>query len=134
MTTISDWLNDRERLIAETTVGPWSIDEDWAAIASPPDSVVHGYFHGHCPTCGDEIEDDADVALGREDAEFIADARTALPAVVEALWEVLEWHGVYRDAGHTRDCPSCMDGFFDLPPRYPCNTVKAIAHALGVEP
>jgi hypothetical protein len=85
-----------EAVMAGVTEGPWVVNrEGWACVSSGSDSVFHGYFEGSCGSCGDEILDEASVAISIEDAEFIASARTLVPELVEALKaarEELEWH------------------------------------------
>lgn len=71
-----------EARVNAATEGPWVLTEDWAYIAHGPDSVIHGYYDGECPACGDEFTDDASVALSAEDATFIAHARADVPALI----------------------------------------------------
>ena len=65
------------------------------------------------------------------DAEFIAAARTTVPALLDALEKVLELHhpipGTTTDRHGVRDttfCDHCLH------PEYPCPTVEAITTAL----
>ena len=78
--------------------------------------------------------------LATEDAEFIAHARTDVPALVAALRAVLEVHQDggesqgYLDDGHYGDIPHCCTecgslGEYGVP--YPCPTVTAIRQHLG---
>ena len=69
--------------------------------------------------------------LAAEDAEFIASARTTVPALLDALEKVLELHhpipGTTTDRHGVRDttfCDHCLH------PEYPCPTVEAITTAL----
>ena len=68
------------------------------------------------------------VTWSPEDAEFIAHARTDVPALVAALRAVLELHA---EAGRGSDtyCTHCFPDCFD----YPCPTVTAIRQHLGDE-
>jgi hypothetical protein len=69
----------------------------------------------------------------REDLEFIAHARTDIPAMHAALTAVLALHG---SDGHTPDdCgePDCWEGCMECTEPYPCPTVRAINDALGGE-
>ena len=84
-----------EQRAAVASEGPWEVngpDEDWAAIHSGPDSVIHAYTV-HDPDCqgcecgGDEA---GHVAISVEDAAFIAAARTDLPALTAAVRDVLK--------------------------------------------
>ena len=89
-----------EQRAAAATEEPWVVngpDEDWAVIHSGPDSVIHAYT-AHDPDCerctcgGDEA---GHVAISVEDAAFIARARTAVPALVAAVRDVLARHQPY---------------------------------------
>ena len=76
--------------------------------------------------------------LATEDAEFIAAARTTVPALLDALEKVLELHQPVTDGmGFTEDgyggispaCSSCgTSDEYAVP--YPCPTVTAITTAL----
>ena len=61
------------------------------------------------------------------DAEFIAAARTDVPALVAALRAVLDLHYGEPYAQGPDYCAECEH-------RWPCPTVQAVADALGVEP
>ena len=64
------------------------------------------------------------------DAEFIAAARTTVPALVDALETVLKVHGPGRIFhGHAFSMQLCACGS-----KYPCLTVKAITDALDTNP
>lgn len=137
----SERLAEIQARAEEATEGPWKVngaDEDWAVISSGPDSVFHAYSaHGICEgcECGDGA---AHVAIGIEDAEFIAHARTDVPALVIALRSVLNVHEPV-DALHTptgkqmKVCSECeRDGDWRV---WPCLTVRAIENALkGAQP
>lgn len=60
------------------------------------------------------------------DAEFIAHARTDVPALVAALEAVLALHSRVFDMNNTPTCRECADD-------YPCPTVEAVNKALGVD-
>ena len=118
--TAADWIAERRRIEQAATKEPWEVcEEDWACISHGPDSVIHGYYEGECPACGSSMLDKASVALDGEDAEFIADARTALPRALAALEAVL---ALWPDAD---PCDCCV--------HVDCEVVRAIAKALGVE-
>lgn len=74
----------RERANAATQ-GPWSLEQDWAVVASGSDSVIHGYYEGTCPACDEGITDTASVALQVEDAQHIASWHPAV-ALAVADW------------------------------------------------
>ena len=154
-----------EQRTAAATEEPWEVngpDEDWAVIHSGPDSVIHAYTV-HDPACegcecgGDEA---GHVAISVEDAEFIAAARTDLPALTAAVRDVLALHqpcdnditrtpicqtcrgragvwecGCWADEDRQPVCSSCTDS--DplgrvTPSAYPCPTVHALAAHLGL--
>ena len=75
------------------TEGPWEVngpDRPWATISHGSDSILHAYeqHHPYCEgcECGDPR---SEVALSDEDAEFIAAARTDVPALLDALEKVM---------------------------------------------
>jgi ABC-type nitrate/sulfonate/bicarbonate transport system substrate-binding protein len=109
-----DDLADIEARAEAATEGPWVLGAEWATVASGSDSVIHGYYDGECPSCGEKIVTTADVALHADDAEFIAKARTDVPRLVRALreaWEVADrnadgyatWTDRAREAEAERD-------------------------------
>ena len=68
---MTDPVVEVDRLLAGITPGPWEVcEEDWATISSGSDSVIHGYYDDECPACGDEVKDDASVAISIEDARL----------------------------------------------------------------
>ena len=91
--------------------------------------------------CG-ELDDNGNPALVASeavetDAEFIAHARTDVPALVAALYEVLDQHQrvvlpTYLPIGRMEDVSICgvctVEG---EPADWPCPTVTAIRHHLG---
>ena len=142
--TISDRLAEIQARVEEATDGPWKVngpDEDWAVVSSGSDSVFHAYSgHGICEgcECGDGA---AHVAIGIEDAEFIAHARTDVPALAASLRAVIELHKPYPDEGmgwredHTYGYVGIVCATCGTPDEYgvpwPCGTVRAIEAALG---
>lgn len=107
------------------TAGPWEADGSAHVLAA-----------GSTPTfvarCADPDWSDAGVL----DAEFIAAARTTVPALVDALEKVLELHSPlagrpFWDAGIR--CSGCYDSYYDVYEPYPCELVKAITTALEGE-
>ena len=91
---VNDVVARAKAALEGVTAGPWVNTEDWAVISSGPDSVLHGYFEGSCPVCGDEIEDRAYVAISIEDLEFIAAARTLVPELVAEVERLHSWDGL----------------------------------------
>lgn len=81
-----EWLAKREQLEEAATEGPWFQDSDdpglvWGEQRSDGD--------GHWSLFASETGHDA--TAQPQDAEFIADARTELPAALAALKAVLEF-------------------------------------------
>ena len=65
------------------------------------------------------------------DAEFIAAARTTVPALLDALEKVLELHSPRDDAWSSDiTCNGCYDSHYDVYEPYPCELVEAITTAL----
>ena len=89
----------RERAEAATP-GPWQHGEDWAAISADSDSVVHAYYQRPCEACGNDIYDEASVAVSVMDAAYIA---TMHPGVGLALADWLDAEADERRWGRRRD-------------------------------
>lgn len=70
--------------------------------------------------------------LAPEDAEFIASARTTVPALLDALESVLELHAPFggSDRGGDIRCSGCYDSRYGVFEPYPCELVEAITTAL----
>lgn len=68
---------------------------------------------------------------GEHDAYFIADSRTNVPAMSEALLAVLEIHQEDVFRGMSNGCVVC--GPEPTGPYYPCKTVQKISKSLGVD-
>ena len=127
--TAADWIAEQRRIEQAATEGPWDTSTtSWAPEARMVD----------VPDGDDEMSLAWEAGGGlcvmsRADAEFIVDARTALPKALDALeavlarhpWECLECEGIDLDA--SPQCGHCYEP-------WPCPTVAAIAEALGVEP
>ena len=130
-------MNRLDKIEARTnaaTEGPWEWDgesnEPWPAgdnslrsVSGAKDDLVL-YAWGY-DAYGIEAARDAD-------AEFIAHARTDVPALVAALRAVLKLH---KEDGHgwgpgESFCTECQQGYGLLVP-YPCPTVTAIRRHLG---
>ena len=130
MTTISEWIATRRKAYATAKPGPWNAKTDrrgsrWLVDAPGRLGLVT------------EVADVWDL----DDAHLIVDARTSLPAAVDALEAVLKLHA---DAGESqgytagvygvieRCCRSCgSHGEYGV--SWPCPTVRMIAAVLGVE-
>ena len=128
---LTDWLDKAERLAEQATPGPLETPEDTARrghIKAPVDDPEEGAFVTHCEECMGYV-------LNAANAEWIAHARTALPAAVAALKSVLDMHvKVVTDrhvSGPTAVCEPCSeDRMFAV---WPCPTVATITEALGEE-
>ena len=119
-TTAADWIAERRRIEQAATEGPWEYDgcgeitqrfslpEPRATVVST-DVACMSYCYGGSAS---GVERD-------EDAEFIVDARTALPKALAALEAVL---ALWPDAD---PCDCCV--------HIDCEVVRAITEALGVE-
>ena len=119
------------------TPGPWGADGHVIDAQTGP---------GNCPGCSGIPSPAHEPAClyseiagaGEQDAEFIAAARTDVPALLDALEKVLELHQPVTDGmGFTEDgyggispaCSSCgTSDEYAVP--YPCPTVTAITTAL----
>lgn len=131
MTDLTDRLDEIEARADAATPGPWEADvtevsqhwsrpEPWATVVS---SEVHcmAYCYGGS---GRGIERETD-------AEFIAHARTDVPALVAALRAVLSPDLDLADPPYAWET---MDGWADGYETALGNARAAIAAALGVEP
>lgn len=115
-----------EKRAAAATAGPWRAADE------------HGDLPGTDPAwCVSRMTEDGrwmhDVAdefgLEPADAAFIADARTAVPALTAAVRDVLALH---QEDGHGEcsHCPDPSDAHWSAP--YPCPTVRALATHLDL--
>ena len=134
-------LNEIEARANAATEGPWEVkpykglaeDGDYvdSIVGSSQESIVYQLGCGCC---------DIGLEVAHPDAEFIAAARTNVPALVDALEKVLELHVRAecptcgsRD-GEGNEFHKCDDDAYceecDLE-GYPCPTVTAIRQHLG---
>lgn len=129
--TIENTLNEWERLDQEATSGPWvGPDPEDPHAANAVWTIADGMEGGGVAIAYDDYPRGGNHPA--ESMEFIAAARTALPASVAALRAVLNLHMRQRHfAGHPAFAlgpDTCLhDGY-----HYPCPTVLAIAKELGV--
>ena len=122
-----EWIAKREQLEGAATPGPWHWEppsgDDWPAhdeslATEDGEAVLLGWGY-----------DASGIEGAPADREFIADARTSLPAALAALKAVLDEHPRYEGdfsdfCGH---CQARGEGV------WPCPTVTAIHAALGDE-
>jgi hypothetical protein len=132
---MSDTTQDRLARIAQrvdrATEGPWRADDEHGLMPE----ATPAWCVSREGTGGEYLGDVAYATGPREpqDAEFIAHARTDIPAMHAALTAVLALHG---SDGHTPDdCgePDCWEGCTECTEPYPCPTRQAINDALGGE-
>ena len=121
--TAADWLAERRRIEQAASEGPWehegvgeiiqhfSLPEPATVVST--DVACMGYCYGGSAA---GVERD-------EDAEFIADARTALPKALNALEAVLALHWGEPYAQGPDYCAECAQ-------LWPCGTYTAITEAL----
>ena len=117
-------LNEIEARANAATEGPWELLGDGEYVSGPGILVA---------------PDDGGVTSA--DAEFIAAARTTVPALLDALEKVLELHQPVTDGmgftehgygGISPACGACgTSDEYAVP--YPCPTVEAITTALEGE-
>lgn len=126
-----DWLDRTQAITDAATKGPWEQDIDDGVMGLDVYTDTHSDWH-------QDRWDRQDAAIrteGADDAEFIAHARTALPAAVAALRAVMKLH----QPDDSERCTECIIGHdgdsfiagelvYDA---WPCLTVKAITETLG---
>ena len=113
--TAADWIAEQRRIEQAASKGPW---EAGTGDGDPCPHVWASRSSGCVADITYVVSNDyGDVRP--EDAEFIADARTALPKALDALEAVL---ALWPDAD---PCDCCV--------HVDCEVVRAITEALGVE-
>ncbi|MBB1512003.1 hypothetical protein H5399_05210 [Tessaracoccus sp. MC1627] len=125
--TAAEWIAERRELLDAATEGPWVAEFSGET--------------GDCVVPHDAQSTMEAVAITRlyhcaGDANLIADARTSLPAALDALEAVLAEH----ERGHFGPilgfrCRRCITGSagYAVPSPWPCGTVTAIESALRGE-
>lgn len=121
----ADWIAEQRRIEQAATEGPWRaavvaryVDDDGCERGK-------GGIYPAGPMGPPPLFVTPDWVAA--DAEFIADARTALPKALDALEAVLALHWGEPCAQGPDYCAECEH-------MWPCETYSAIAEALGVEP
>ena len=112
-----DWIAKREQLEQAATEGPWSAADEHGDIPGSDClwcvSQMRPGFEAMSPTKG-YVGDVAEVGDSEADAEFIADARTALPAALAALKAVLDIERVPVNRGQVQTYDEgWLDGYND---------------------
>lgn len=101
-------------LEAAATPGPWDVLRDGPSIE---DSAVD--YSIWCEAIGDRLTSE----VGGADAEFIAHARTAVPALVAAVERVQALH-TPDEFGMCEGCGGNEHGYAIVP--HPCPTIRAL--------
>ena len=120
-------LDEIEARANAATEGPWEWEgeakAEWEEGANslvpsrrPDDPVLYGYGYD---ASGIEVSNDAD-------AQFIAHARTDVPALVAVVRYALSQHS--KDEAHN-ECGHCADSYGE--DGWPCSTVREIHRLLG---
>ena len=113
----ADWIAERARIEQAASEGPWEhegVGEIIQHFSLPePATIVSTDVYGGSAA---GVERD-------EDADFIADARTALPKALNALESVLALHWGEPYAQGPGYCAECEH-------QWPCETYTAITEAL----
>lgn len=107
-------LDEIKARAAAATEGPWVNDSTEIGRPFPGTDTIDVWVAESCHPNGDGID-------GEADAEFIAHARTDVPALVAAVEAVLELHHAQCDHA------ICIECHFTTP----CPTVAVIRDALG---
>ena len=123
--TAADRLNEIEARANAATEGPWFVSDD-AVWVDRGEGNADGITGPLAPWCFGE-------------AEFIAHARTDVPALVAALRAVLDLHvatkGYLHDGAVCLECTSFgnpeISTFGDVEVPMPCATVRVIEEALS---
>lgn len=128
------WLDKAEWLAGQATGGAWEwVPSITTQARHRPAKVSTLVWDG-----GDAEE--AALPHSTADAEFIAHARTALPAATAALREILDLHAPeeFEDPAGQFYCRTCGDWNLcadplGTEPIWPCPTIQTIQDALGEE-
>lgn len=104
-------------LEAAATPGPWDVLRDGPSIE---DSAVD--YSIWCEAIGDRLTSE----VGEADAEFIAHARTAVPALVAAVERVQALHFQYLPAAVDFDCCAHCNQNSGGYVEWPCPTIRAL--------
>ena len=113
-------LDDIKARVVAATEGPWRVQLDGFDYG-PWDEVYVANARGQYPC----------TPCGVPNAEFIAHARTDVPALVAAVEAVLALHKPVGGPSDPRCCPVCVDLSGEYAETYPCGTATAILAALG---
>lgn len=122
--SISDRLDEIQARADAATEGPWKIETHYGMSQSRRRQIVVPGWMTPIAVLGQENP------YGDPDAEFIAHARTDVPALVAALRAVLDLHKPEKFMDFEDTCSGCDIGTMD-PPTWPCPTVRAVTAALG---
>ena len=122
--TAAEWIAEQRRIEQAATEGPWRA----AVVAQYVDDDGRERGKGGIYPAGPSGPPPLFVTPDwvAADAEFIADARTALPKALNALEAVLALHWGEPYAQGPDYCAECEH-------LWPCETYTTITEALGVE-
>ena len=114
------------------TDGPWTVDPFTWKLGHPiPPSEWLG-IEATGPVKGEVARIQPNDGEGAANSEFIAAARTTVPALLDALEKVLELHAPVEGSSHDGDlrCSGCYDSRYGVFEPYPCELVEDITTAL----
>lgn len=116
MTDVQAWLDQGRTLTDQATEGPWEARSSEVTMNDRSEWKIGKY---------NRPQSLRSVMRGA-DAAFIADARTRLPAALDALQAIHDMHRrIWVDG--IEYCKHCVD----FGGEYPCPTVRAIQAAIG---
>lgn len=123
---------------AAATEGPWEWTqyrvptlEGWKGDPATYRWQTEVLEADHNGECGCRSACQLELTVLPPDAEFIAHARTDVPALVAAVEAVLALHEPVGGPSDPRCCPVCVDLSGEYAETYPCGTATAILAALG---
>lgn len=139
MSALTDRLAEIEGRAGAATPGPWGVNSEVGSNELCNYTVYGIPGVASATWTGDDSPAFAHCeGMSRADAEFIAAARTDVPALVAALRGVLEMHQPVEIEPSDTICGECSyrlpnGRYFGKVEYWPCPTVRAITEALGVE-
>lgn len=127
-------LDEIEERVEGATVGPWGFEPAGKSRCGEPQCCSE-YWDNRIWGGGMVLTESH--MLPAADAEFIAAARTDVPALTAALQDVLALHVPHPEpqrmvTGVIVACSECGD-IDDSPTEYPCPTVRAITAHIDIE-
>ena len=134
-------LDEIKARAAAATEGPWEWTqyrvptlEGWKGDPATYRWQTEVLEADHNGECGCRSACQLELTVLPPDAEFIAHARTDVPALLAAVEAVLALHYPITRRHGRQKCAMCSDDWAGFDPvTYPCPTVTAIRTALGEE-